>query len=99
VYPSGAARFGKRELGAMPKRKVNLNGQEFSAEEISFESIIPEHWNEYALADGTSMKVKVVLADVLRVDGQWTVTGDPLYTVNAQVVVNTNSPENLKKKA
>jgi hypothetical protein len=82
----------------MAKRKVNLGGQEFMAEEIEFESETPEKWNTYALHDGTNLKVKAVLANVLRVEGHYTPTGDPLYTVNASLVVSTTVPDNLKKK-
>jgi len=68
------------------------------AEEVEFEAETAEKWNTYALHDGTTLKMKAVLADVLRVDGQWAPNGDPLYTVNAQVIVSTVAPDNLKKK-
>ena len=42
--------------------------------------------------------MKAVLANVLRVNGQYAPNGDPLYTVNAQIVVATTAPESLKKK-
>ena len=83
----------------MAKRRVNLGGQEFMAEEVEFEPQEPEKWNTYALHDGSTLKVKAIVADVLRVEGQYGPTGDPMYTVNAQIVVATNSPESLRKKA
>jgi hypothetical protein len=83
----------------MAKRKVNLGGQEFMAEEIEFEPESAESWNTYALHDGTKLKVKAVLADVLRVDGQFAPNGDPLYTINASLIVTANAPESLKRKA
>jgi hypothetical protein len=67
-------------------------------EVIDFESESSEKWNTYALLDGTSLKLKVVLADVVRVDGQYAPNGDPLYTVNATIVAATNAPEHLRKK-
>jgi hypothetical protein len=82
----------------MAKRKVNLGGQEFMGEEVEFEAESAEKWNLYALHDGTTLKLKAVLADVLRLEGQYSPNGDPLYTVNAQIIVATNVPENLKKK-
>jgi hypothetical protein len=82
----------------MAKRKVNLGGQEFMGEVIEFESESGEKWSTYALHDGTSLKLKVVLADVLRVEGQYAPNGDPLYTVNATIVAATNAPEHLRKK-
>lgn len=82
----------------MAKRKINLGGQDLMAEEIEFEIDGGEKWNSYALHDGTSLKVKAVLADVLRVEGVYAPNGDPVYTINASLVVSSNSPENLKKK-
>lgn len=83
----------------MAKRKMNIGGNEFMAEEVEFEAEGAEKWNTYALHDGTTLKVKAVLAEVLRIEGQWAPNGDPLYTVNAQIVVSSNSPENMKRKA
>jgi len=82
----------------MGKRKINLGGQEFMAEEVEFESEGAEKWNSYVLHDGSTLKVKAILADVLRVDGQYSPNGDPVYTINASIVVSTNSPDNLRKK-
>jgi len=82
----------------MAKRKVKLGDKEFMGEEIPFEAEVPEKWNQYALHDGTSLKVKVVLAEVVRLDGMYAPNGDPLYSVNTQLVVSTNAPDSLKKK-
>ena len=82
----------------MAKRKVNLGEQEFMAEEVEFESESGEKWNSYVLHDGTALKLKVVLADVLRVDGQYAPNGDPLYTINASIIAATNAPEHMKRK-
>jgi hypothetical protein len=82
----------------MAKRKINVGGQEFTAEPIEFESE-RENWNIYLLHDGTTLKVKTVLAEVLRVDNAWAPNGDPLYVVTSQAVVNTTAPDALKKKS
>jgi hypothetical protein len=81
----------------MAKRKIKMGDQEVMAEEIQFETQ-RESWNEYILHDGTSLKLKTVLAEVLRVDGIYAPNGDPVYMVNAQPVVSTNAPDNLKRK-
>lgn len=69
------------------------------AEEVDFEADSAEKWNTYALHDGTTLKLKAVLADVLRVDGEYAPNGDPLYTVNASIVVATSAPDSMRKKA
>ncbi len=81
----------------MAKRKVNLGGREVMAEEIEFETE-KENWNTYILHDGTTLKMKTVLAGILRVENEYGPTGDPIYIVNASPVVSTTSPEHLKKK-
>ncbi len=82
----------------MAKRKVNVGGQEFMAEPIDFE---PERegWNTYILHDGTTLKLRTVVAEVLRVEGAWAPNGDPLYIITSQAVVNTTAPDALKRKA
>lgn len=83
----------------MAKRNVKLpGGQEFMAETVEFETE-KESWNSYVLHDGTELKLKTILAEVLRVDGQYAPNGDPVYVVNASTVVNTNAPESMKRKA
>ena len=81
----------------MAKRKINLGGQEVVAEEVEFESE-RENWNVYALHDGTQLKIKAVLAEVLRVEGMYAPNGDPLYIVNASPVIVSAAPESLKRK-
>ena len=81
----------------MGKRKINLGGQEVMAEEVEFETE-QENWNRYILHDGSALKVKVVLAEVLRVEGHYNPNGDPVYSVNATIAVSSTSPDNLKKK-
>lgn len=83
----------------MAKRKITLpGGPEVTVEEIEFETL-REGWNEYALHDGTKLKLKAVLAEVLRVEGMYAPNGDPLYLVNASPIVSTTAPDSLKKSS
>ena len=68
------------------------------AEEVEFEAEGAEKWNTYLLHDGTTLKMKAVLAEVFRIEGQYAPNGDPLYSANTQVILNTNAPEALKKR-
>ncbi|HVB98592.1 MAG TPA: hypothetical protein VNJ12_04575 [Candidatus Dormibacteraeota bacterium] len=69
------------------------------AEEIEFEVPDGEKWNKYILHDGTELKLKAVVAEILRIEGQYAPNGDPLYTVNASLIINSNAPESLKRKS
>jgi hypothetical protein len=82
----------------MAKRKIRIGDQEVMAEEIEFEAPEGEKWNKYILHDGTELKLKAIVADIFRVDGQYTPAGEPLYSVNASLIVNTNAPEHLRRK-
>ena len=67
------------------------------AEAVEFETE-KENWNSYILHDGTTLRLKTVLAEVLRVENEYGPAGDPIYVVNASPVISINSPEQLKKK-
>lgn len=85
----------------MAKRKINLGGRTVDAEEIEFQADSEhggEQWSYYTLLDGTSLKVRAVLVNALRIDGVYAPNGDPVYSVNASIVVSSNSPESLRKK-
>jgi hypothetical protein len=56
-----------------------------------------EYWNTYELKDGTTLKVKLVLKGVKRVEGQFSPDGNPIYMVQSQNIVRaTEIPEELK---
>ena len=60
--------------------------------------VIKEDWNEYELSDGTKLKVKLVLVDVLRFPS-YNPLGEPIYQIMSQNVVKTAYvPEELKQK-
>lgn len=44
-----------------------------------------EHWNEYELEDGNTIKIKLVLVKVIKVvDIKNELTGEPIYITNTQ---------------
>ena len=67
------------------------------AKEIDF-SEEQEYWNEYKLADGTTLKVKLVLRGVKRLN-QYEPDGTPIYAINSMNVVRAvDVPSELKAK-
>lgn len=46
-----------------------------------------EHWNTYKLSDGKWLSIKTVLIRVCRATTEKTPDGEPLYTVNTQIIV------------
>ncbi|MGA9969858.1 MAG: hypothetical protein WA690_03155 [Candidatus Acidiferrales bacterium] len=80
------------------KRLVDYLGRKVEGEVIEFDPV-PEAWTRYDLKDGTTLKVKVSLLEVVRLLNEFNPqTGDPVYVFTAQQIVNVDSPENLKKK-
>ncbi|MCW4012166.1 MAG: hypothetical protein NWF07_04145 [Candidatus Bathyarchaeota archaeon] len=67
------------------------------AKEIDF-SGEKEYWNEYLLEDGTTLKVKLVLRGVKRLE-KYEPDGSPIYAINSMNVVRAvNVPNELKAK-
>ena len=67
------------------------------AEEIDFVED-KEYWNEYKLADGTTLKVKLVLRGIKRLK-RYEPDGTPIYAINSiNVVRAVDVPANLKAK-
>lgn len=67
-------------------------------DEVDFD-VINEDWNVYQLKDGSTLKVKLVLAGVIRVRNQYDPIGNPVYMINSTNVVRvTDVPPDLKRK-
>jgi hypothetical protein len=82
----------------LPKKKVRLQtGQEVEGTVMPFQ-VGGEHFNEYVVEDGTILKVKLVVTEVLRIDGAYDVEGNPVYLVGSTNVTSVSPPESLKQK-
>lgn len=78
------------------KRKVRFQGNEVWGEEVEFEAE-REAFNTYLLEDGTKLKIKTVVSQVIRLEA-YKADGEPVYMVNATNVIAAVVPERLKKK-
>lgn len=74
--------------------KVDLS----EGEEVDFENS-KEEWNVYKLADGSTLKVKLVLVNVVRSRDNYDSLGNPIYGITSQNIVKVlNAPKRLKQK-
>lgn len=77
-------------------------GRKPNGEEIFGIPVTPtgtqEYWSTYILEDGSQIKIKTVVHEILRVDGQYDPEGNPVYLVKSQQVVSVDAPEELRKK-
>jgi hypothetical protein len=84
--------------GPMNSKKlmVPFQGKMVEGEEISFKEIA-ERWNEYELDDGAKLRMKSILAKVVRTD-QYNELNEPIYLITTTYIMNVTVPEELKKK-
>ena len=78
------------------KIKVNKDGKLVSGEELEFKPI-KEDWNTYEASDGTIVKIKVVVAKIIKTEDRNPLTGDPGYTVVSQNVVSAVVSEKARE--
>ena len=55
-----------------------------------------EHWNEYLLTDGSVIRLKTVVTDILKVVGKFDAEGNPVYVVKAANVVAVSASDRAK---
>ncbi|MGI8777311.1 MAG: hypothetical protein ACR2LJ_07960 [Acidimicrobiales bacterium] len=80
------------------KRKVpGPDGQMHDATELGYRAT-GEYWNEYLLDDGTIVRLKPIVVQVLRIDGVYDEEGTPVYAVKANNVVVSSAPDELMRK-
>lgn len=78
-------------------RKIKLpNGEEVNGTELTFRAS-GEEWNEYLVDDGTVIRFRAVVTEVIRLEGVYNQMGDPVYMVNSQNIVKVSAPEELRK--
>ncbi len=79
------------------KVETSFQGQKVTANDLNFKTV-NEEWNEYELEDGTRLKLKTVVAKVLRLEGAYNADGDPVYQVTSTPILATDIPPELKQK-
>lgn len=78
--------------------KVRLpNGSEVEAKKVGIETM-KEGWNEYMLEDGTVLKCKAKISNIVRTEQYDPMTGDPVYLVQSSNAMQVNAPDELKRR-
>lgn len=78
------------------KKRVKLGDQTVEGTLMPFQTQT-ENFNEYLVEDGTVIHIKLVVAEVLRVDGMFDEQGNPIYVLNSTNVVSISPPDELLK--
>lgn len=75
---------------------IDFRGRQVEALEVKFKAV-REDWNEYDLEDGTTVRMKTVVSEVVRVPEQFDNEGNPVYVVKSTNLLVVKAPDNLKK--
>ncbi len=77
--------------------KVTFQGKEFDATPVEANQT-SEYWNQYLLDDGSVLKLKTVVTQIIRLIGEYDSDGNPIYVAKSGNIVTVTAPEHLKKK-
>ncbi len=72
--------------GEETRMKVEYQGKAVEALEVEF-LVRKEDWNEYQLTDGGVLRLKAVLTDVIKLEGERDPEGNPVYLVRSTNVL------------
>jgi hypothetical protein len=78
-------------------KTVDYQGRKVRGEVVGFTQAVPEAWNEYNFSDGSSLRMRSSLLEVVRLLDEYGPNGDPIYVFTAQQLANITAAENLKQ--
>lgn len=78
------------------RRKIPFGNREVEAIEMTFQTG-GEHWNEYVLNDGSVVRLKPVVTEILRAEGEYDNEGNPVYVIKATTVVSVSASERARR--
>jgi hypothetical protein len=58
-----------------------------------------EPWSAYALQDGSTLRMKLILSEVWRVIDEFDKEGNPVYVLKSNGIVNILAADDLKRPA
>ena len=80
----------------MKMPQINWRGKNVDALEVNFKDV-REEWNIYRLEDGSEVKLKSVMTEIMRLQDEYDQEGNPIYIFKSTNIVNVKSPDNLKR--
>jgi len=82
----------------MPQRKKTIPTPEGPKEAVVVDVVSSrETYNVYTLEDGSRLKLKAVMIEVLRVEGDYDDEGNPLYVAKSRNILAVDAPDRLKR--
>jgi hypothetical protein len=80
------------------KVKVPYQGKQVDGLELEFKTK-KEEWSEYEISDGTGIRMKLVVLNIVRLKDEYDPEGNPIYIAKSTTVISASPPEHLKKGA
>lgn len=78
------------------RRKVRVGNDDVDALEMPFQNVA-EHWNEYLINDGSVLRLKSVVTEVLKLEGRYDADGNPQYLIKSAQVVSVSGSERARR--
>lgn len=75
--------------------KIKFEGKQEEGERVSFEPL-EEPWAKYRLDDGTVVRMRLIVADVVRLHKK-SPTGEPVYVVKSSNILAVEEPDTAQK--
>ena len=76
--------------------KINYRGQKVDGLDVRFK-VGREDWNEYNLEDGTELRMRLIVSEIVMVPDQFDKEGNPVYVVKSSNLLVAKSPDHLRK--
>ncbi len=57
-----------------------------------------EYWNIYKLSDGTTLRIRPIMVEIVRQHNKFDDKGNPFYTITGGMIQQLKSPNKLMKK-
>lgn len=77
--------------------KIPYKGKEVDGIDVGFK-VTREDWNEYQLSDGTQLRMRLIVSDVIFVPDEFDQEGNPIYVIKSKNMLVVKSPDHLKKQ-
>ena len=66
--------------------KIPYKGRDVDGDDVSF-SVVKEDWNIYQLHDGTEIRVRLIVQEVIRIPDELDDQGNPAYVVKSNNIM------------
>jgi hypothetical protein len=76
---------------AETKKVLKMFGKDVVVSDVPIKSVPNEMFADYELEDGSKLKVKFVATSFMRIDGEYTPDGKPVYIALSTPVINVLS--------